>query len=84
MLTHPPVGREPTPPSLRAALDAFIATVEATGGCVRDEGGSLAPAGDPDWIDLADAYLAACAVLGRTPMVEEPEEGEDGTDAMTD
>ena len=30
-------------PSPQEALDALIATIEATGGCVRDEGGSLAP-----------------------------------------
>jgi hypothetical protein len=71
-------------PSPQEACGALIATIEATGGCVRDQRGSLAPAGDPDWIDLADAYLAACAALRRTPLVEEPEEGEDGTDAMTD
>ena len=71
-------------PSPREALDALIATIEATGGCVRDEGGFLAPAGEPDWIDLADAYLAACAALGRTPLVEGPEEAEDGTGPMID
>ena len=70
-------------PSPREALDALIATIEATGGCVRDEGGFLAPAGDRDWIDLADAYLAACASLGRTPMVEPAEDEADGTGPMT-
>ena len=83
MLPHPPAGREPTPPSLRAALDAFIATIEATGGCVRDDGVLLAPAADPDWIDLADAYLAACAAIGRTPMIEEPEDEGDRPGPVT-
>jgi hypothetical protein len=71
-------------PAPREALDALIATIEAIGGCVRDEGGFLAPAGDPDWIDLADTYLAACAAVGRTPMVGGPEEAEDGTGPMID
>jgi hypothetical protein len=29
------------------------------------EDGRLYPAGDEDWADLADAYLAACAETGR-------------------
>jgi hypothetical protein len=58
---------------VRAALDDFIETIEATGGCVQEEGESLGPAGDPDWIDLADAYLRACAAIGRTPLIDRTE-----------
>ena len=57
------------PAELRAALDTFIDTIEATGGCVRDQDGHVAPEGDPDWIDLGEAYVRACAALGRTPLI---------------
>jgi hypothetical protein len=66
---------EPSPvAALRSALDALIDTIEATGGCVRDEDGHVAPEGDPDWIDLGDAYVLACTAIGRTPRIVETQE----------
>lgn len=55
------------PSSVMDALNKFIGTIESTGGLI-DEGEGLAPAGDPEWLDLADAYLAACKATGRVPM----------------
>lgn len=55
---------------LRAALWDFISTIEATGGVVEDQHGNVAPGGDHDWLDLGEAYLAACQSLGREPLVE--------------
>jgi hypothetical protein len=60
--------------AVQAALQAFIESIEVTGGCLRDEGGEVAPVGDPDWIDLADVYLRACAALERTPLIAEAED----------
>jgi hypothetical protein len=62
--------------AVRAALDGFIETIEATDGCHRNENGLVAPNGDPDWTDLADAYVRACAATGRTPLIT-PTEGEE-------
>ena len=90
----PPARPEPEDPAvaMRAALEAFIGTIEATGGCVRPgrrtidpdgqeivefEGHLPVPAADEDWPDLADAYLLACRALGREPMVRGPDT-EDG------
>jgi hypothetical protein len=71
---------------MRSALEAFIRTIEATGGCIRPgwrtvnvageemidpEGLLPVPAGDEDWADLADAYLLACRALGREPMLRD-------------
>jgi hypothetical protein len=82
---------EPAVVAMRSALDAFIRTIEATGGCVRpgradvglpDEDGIEfdddlpVPAGDESWPDLADAYILACRALGRQPLVR-------GADAET-
>jgi hypothetical protein len=68
------------PDALREALQGFIETIEATGGCVRDEGDTVAPVGDPDWLDLADAYLRACKALGREPQIRGPDGEESGDD----
>jgi hypothetical protein len=77
---------EPPVVAMRAALGAFIGTIEATGGCVRPGEGTVGPpgeeviafeddrpvpAGDESWPDLADAYLLACRALGRPPMVHD-------------
>ena len=53
-----------------AALKRFIRTVEAVGGLERVDG-ELRPVGDPEWLDLADAYVAACAVIGKAPVIAE-------------
>ena len=50
----------------RKVLLDFVRTVDATGGVFReDPGGCHAPLADPEWIDLAEAYVAACTVLKR-------------------
>lgn len=53
---------------LRAALEVFVDAIEATDGCTIDEIGNVHPVGDPEWIDLGDAYIDACAALGRKPV----------------
>jgi hypothetical protein len=79
----PTAPRSPGPASdmdqaaMRPALDAFIETIEATGGCVRNEDGLVSPEGDPDWIDLGDAYVRACTAIGRTPRIAGAEDDEE-------
>ena len=90
----PPARQDPEDPAVatRAALEAFVATIEATGGSVRPgrrtispdgqeivefEGHLPVPAADEDWPDLADAYILGCQALGREPMVRGPDT-EDG------
>ena len=89
---RPPDDTEEPDAAMRAALEALIQTIEATGGCIRPgrrtvglggreivEFESLlpVPAADEDWPDLADAYILACRALGREPMVQGPD-AEDG------
>src|SRR5262245_49148980 len=77
---------EPAAATMRSALEAFIGTVEATGGCIRPgpvavgspgeevvafEDDRPVPAGDESWPDLADAYLLACRALGREPVIRD-------------
>jgi hypothetical protein len=64
----------------RNALDAFVNTIEATGGCVRDAGGGVYPVGDPDWYDLAGAYLLACQALGHEAVVVDEEDDSEDQD----
>ena len=58
---------------LRAALWNLISTVEATGGVAEDQYGNTAPQADPDWLDLGEAYLAACTAVDHEPRVETTE-----------
>lgn len=51
-----------------AALEDFVRTIEVTGGIVKKRDGTVAPAGDEDWIDLGDCYLRACDALGQQPV----------------
>jgi hypothetical protein len=61
-----------TPPDrYRQVLGQFVQTVDATGGVFRDESGCHAPLADPDWIDLGEAYVEACAALGRDIILAE-------------
>jgi hypothetical protein len=62
-------------PSLRQALDEFVATIDATGGIKRDRKGCPVPAIDEEWIDLAYAYLTACQALGREPQWANDDDG---------
>jgi len=58
----------------RFALEAFVATVEATGGVMNiavDDRPYLVPVADEQWADLADAYLAACKALDRLPKIDD-------------
>jgi hypothetical protein len=72
--------------AMRTALEAFIRTIEATGGCVRPgrrtinlqgqeivefDGHFPVPAAVDDWPDLAELYLQACRALGREPMLRD-------------
>lgn len=52
---------------LERALLEFIEAIEATGGVRRDPEGFYAPVADEEWTDLGEAYLTACAALGRKP-----------------
>lgn len=66
------------PATALKALADLIETIENTGGIVWCEhSGFQVPAGDQEWSDLTHPYLAACAAVGRTPMVQ-PEETDDG------
>ena len=56
------------------ALISFCDTVDAAGGVDRDEMGLYAPVGDPDWVDLGEAYLDACLALDRLPKLAKEEE----------
>lgn len=56
-------------PDAEKALTALCDTIEATGGVKLNEDGTYSPEGEPDWIDLADAYLIACAALDRSPKI---------------
>jgi hypothetical protein len=91
-----PATGEPPAAAMRAALEAFIRTMEATGGCIRPGRRTVSlggreivefesllpvPAGDEDWADLADAYFLACRALGREPMVRDLDQDEIPDDA---
>ena len=51
------------------AAQLLVNTINSTGGCYRYPDGTTAPKGDPDWIDLGDAYLQACAELRKKPKL---------------
>jgi len=51
------------------SLKLLIGTVEENGGCVYDYEGDLVPEADRTWPDIAAAYVAACAAVGRPPMI---------------
>lgn len=48
---------------LYVACDQLLTTIDTTGGVVEDEHGYVAPALDPEWIDLGEAYESASAAL---------------------
>lgn len=45
----------------------FIKAIESTGGVIDDV--YRTPVFGPRWDDLGEAYMAACKLLGRKPMV---------------
>lgn len=47
-----------------AALHEFVDAVTVTGGVIRNRAGLHEPAADRSWIDIGEAYVNACAVLG--------------------
>lgn len=53
----------------KKALEAFISTVEVTGGVRHLGNGCHAPLADEEWLDLGDAYIQACTALKRTPII---------------
>lgn len=53
----------------RDCAQLLINTIHATGGMLSFEDGTFAPRADPEWIDLADPYFAACAEKGIEPEV---------------
>lgn len=63
--------RHGDPMTPEGALEELANTVEAAGGLVRNQDGAWTPVGDPTWVDLAYAYLSACQVLGRRPLIDE-------------
>ena len=56
---------------IKGALLQFVDCVDATGGVSKDGKGYTVPVADGEWIDLGEAYLAACVALGREPKVAE-------------
>lgn len=61
----------------KTSAERLIATVESTGGLIAYPDGTFAPCADPDWIDLADAYLAACSETGRQPKISDDQREEE-------
>lgn len=55
---------------IRAALETFISAIDATGGVTYQSTGP-APVADTTWTDLGDAYIFACAALGREVKIYE-------------
>jgi len=70
------MAKKPTTPE--ESLMEFIKTIEDTGGVVLTSKGLHEPQADREWLDLGEAYINACDVLKREPMVEEEEVEEDG------
>lgn len=65
----------------RRALLSLIDTIDSTGGIIEPAEGMWYPAADEDWVDLAEAYVEACAALDTTPkIIKEGEDGEDQDD----
>lgn len=53
----------------KSAVQRLIDTVESTGGVYRYASGNICgPVADPEWLDVADAYIAACAEVGKEPL----------------
>lgn len=60
----------------KQVLADLCATIDAAGGVLYRDG-LAAPLGDPEWIDLGEVYLEACAALGRAPYLAKDDEEDD-------
>jgi hypothetical protein len=72
---------------LRAALEKFVSCINVTGGMLKYESGNIAGCGgDPEWIDLSDAYVVACEALGIEPKTQlvADDDYEGGTESILD
>jgi hypothetical protein len=75
-------------PTQQDAADLLIEAIDASGGITRIEKGLYAPVAAPDWTDLAQVYLVACAERCVDPVVAdtagsdsvEDEEGDEDED----
>lgn len=66
------MGRKKKKDSPLSVLEDLCTTVEVTGGVVPNPecDGTFVLVADRDWVDLADVYIRACAVLGRQPLMK--------------
>jgi hypothetical protein len=60
------------------AVDGFFEAIESTGGVTKQKQGWHVPVADEGWIDLGEAYVAACSAFDRVPMIAAAEEADDG------
>lgn len=51
------------------AASRLVSTINQTGGVVQYPDGTIAPTASHDWLDLGDAYMAACTELGIEPQL---------------
>lgn len=61
------------PTKTEKALREFVSTINNTGGVWANGDGTHSPVADDDWIDIGEAYMAACEALGEEPMVSQAE-----------
>jgi hypothetical protein len=54
------------------ALLALCSTVENLGGVYQNPDGTFSPAGDPEWIDLGEAYIVAVEELRALGLRTKP------------
>ena len=66
----------------------FESCINMTGGVLRDDSGNVSGCvGDPEWLDLADAYMDACEALGVDPklvQVSDDDDDEGATESILD
>ena len=55
----------------KKALNCLIRTINATGGVYIDRDGNVCPVGDPEWIDLGEAYSLGCYAMGYEMTVQD-------------
>jgi len=70
-------------PTSEKFAQLLIEAINNTGGLVQFSDGTVAPACDPDWVDLGEAYLSGCAETGQEPQfVQEGEPVPFSTDTL--